>query len=194
MSEFLNPYPWRGNNDYYEDPSKSSSHGWWELPRQPVTYIHDAKGNLVRERKSNEELLKTLQPQVAELVSAPVSNEQSAHQLRQELRLLRELLVSERKKVAGAKAELEAAAENAPRIFSAWDMITGQDVESDLHAPDQITAAGVQKRADPPPKPNTLAPHDRKVYVLDRALDHKVTDSGLIMGQGWGKARSYNQH
>ena len=64
----------------------------------------------------------------------------------------------------------------------------------DLHAPDQITAAGVQKRADPPPKPNTLAPHDRKVYVLDRALDHKVTDSGLIMGQGWGKARSYNQH
>ena len=44
------------------------------------------------------------QAQVAELVSAPVSNEQSAHQLRQELRLLRELLVSERKKARALTA------------------------------------------------------------------------------------------
>jgi len=228
----LNPFPWRGDTGYVNEPSGTATHAWWDIPSRPVVHGGGANGGsgVVATTRSggssgvmtssrhggnaNAGVLATLQPQVAELLTAPLSTESSAHQLRQEIHLLRELMVVERKKMLEAKAAQEAAAANAPKIYSVWDMITGRDLEQDLRPDSSFSSfqeKAVKEQAElvralslRPQKMKHaelqgLPPQERQQYVLNRALDHGVFDSGLLPGQNQrfgsaGPTRSYNQH
>ena len=93
---------------------------------------------------------------MAAILLGDVDAKTPALQLRQELRVLRELLQAERRKLAALKRSAAAAdAEmNSAQVFSAWDVLSGKMVaaENDLPLTGKPSAdAWTEESGDAPP-------------------------------------------
>jgi len=69
-------------------------------------------------------------PQVQSMLKAEVSRDSTAHQLRQELHVLRDLLLAERKKLAALKQQSAVTKVGAPYIYSPFDWLSDRDDSS----------------------------------------------------------------
>jgi len=137
-----------------------------------------------------------IHPHIKQMLKAEVSPDTTPHQLRQELRVLRELLMVERQKVNALKDDLQYKKATAPHIYSGWDVLTGNNQKPLVPPPPKgmpipnptimrIGGPGGQPRQKAMPQQYTVSRSAAdEIYHSDHLPDHAYPGFPV---QGFGR-------